>query len=363
LRHKARLFLSLFVLIGAAAFVLLLFFYQREDAPVTMFDNAKAALDRAVVAGAMRHACTTYCAADSALRAGQMEMAHQNGRPALLRNYCEADSCLACAFRLAVDAKSQSEARIHSLDFLARTQCQDLERELSLCREAIDGKLVNFSAERYWATAELALRASWVMVGRCDYEEAMESADRGRQALKQVVEALAEEVNNEKGKIDVWRAWVSEAVRASAANNNHSLIVDKSAHKAYLIHGGKVIRTYRCELGWNSAEQKYFQGDGATPEGNYIVTAVKRSSKYYRALMLSYPNELDKRRFAENKHRGMISKYAKIGAMIEIHGSGGRGQDWTDGCIALSNKDMDNLLQYAGVGTPVTIVRRSDRWP
>jgi murein L,D-transpeptidase YafK len=139
--------------------------------------------------------------------------------------------------------------------------------------------------------------------------------------------------------------------------------VDKSAHKAYLVKGGTVLKTYRCDLGWNSAEQKYFQGDGATPEGKYQITAVKHRSKYHKALLINYPNESDKKRFAENKRKGVISRYARIGALIEIHGGGGRDQDWTDGCIALTDRDMDNLLAYVSVGTAVTIVRRSDTWP
>ena len=363
MRHRVRLLFSVLAPLGAAVFLLLLFFYQRDEAPQVVFNNAKAALDRAVQAGAIRHANATYCAADSALRVGQMEMAHQNGRFALLRDYDDADSSLGRAMTLAIEAKSQAEQRIHSLDSLARNQYADLEHEVTLCREALDGTLINFSAERYWASAELELKASWVLIGRSEYDEAMKSAERGRKALKQVVEALAEAANNEKGKIEVWRSWVSETVAASLKNNNHALIIDKSAHTAYLIHGGKVIHKYGCDLGWNSAEQKYFQGDGATPEGRYTVTSVKRSSKYYRALLLSYPNDLDRRRFAENKRKGMISRYARIGALIEIHGSGGRGEDWTDGCVALMNKDMDHLLKYATVGTPVTIVRRSDRWP
>ena len=174
---------------------------------------------------------------------------------------------------------------------------------------------------------------------------------------------MAEVVNNEKGKIAVWRNWVDATVAASRDGGSAAVIVDKSAHKAYLLNGGKVVQTYRCDLGWNSAEQKYFQGDGATPEGTYRITSIKNRSKYYRALLIDYPNDLDRRRFAENKRKGVISRYARIGALIEIHGSGGRGEDWTDGCIALANKDMDSLMRRVAVGTPVTIVRRSDRWP
>jgi L,D-peptidoglycan transpeptidase YkuD (ErfK/YbiS/YcfS/YnhG family) len=292
-----------------------------------------------------------------------MEMAFQNGRLALLRDYCGADTLLNRAISLAVLAKSEAEGRVRSLDSLARYEHAGLEEELSLCREAIDGTLANFDAERYWSIAELALKSASVLIARGEYEEAVASARKGKGALRRVMEALAETVNNEKGKIDVWRAWVQETVDASRCNGNHAVIVDKSAHTAYLVHEGKVIHTYRCELGWNSAEQKYFQGDGATPEGKYSVTAIKRGSKYYRALLLSYPNDLDKRRFADNKRKGVISRNARIGALIEIHGHGGRGEDWTEGCVALTDRDIDHLMKYTSLGMPVTIVRRSDRWP
>jgi len=49
--------------------------------------------------------------------------------------------------------------------------------------------------------------------------------------------------------------------------------------------------------------------------------------------------------------------------LIEIHGEGGKNRDWTDGCIAMTNEDIDHLMQYSSVGMPVTIVRRSDLWP
>jgi len=363
LKSRIRLLFAILAPSAVVVFLLLLFFYQRDQAPVVVFNNAKAALDRAAQVGAVRHAGPTFGAADSALKAGQMEMAFQNGRLALLRDYHQADTLLNRAMHLAVQAKSDAEGRVRSLDSLARFEYAGLELELSLCREALDGTLTNFSAERHWATAELALKASSFLIAKGEYDEAVKSVNKGKGALRAVVEALAEAVNNEKGKIAVWRTWVQETVEASRQNGNHAVIVDKSAHTAYLVHGGKVIRTYKSDLGWNSAEQKYFQGDGATPEGKYSITVIKRSSKYYKALLLSYPNDLDKRRFADNKRKGVISRHARIGALIEIHGSGGRGEDWTEGCVAITNRDMDDLMKYVSLGTPVTIVRRSDKWP
>jgi hypothetical protein len=362
LRFRLRLLL-LVVPVGLVAFLLALFLYQRDDAPVGALSNAKAALERAGAIGAGRFAPDSYGLATQALNDGSMELAFQNGRFALLRDYDAADTLLQRANRLAVEAAAEAEGRQRSLDSLARFQHADLEEEILLCRDALDGTLMNFEAERYWAAADLALKGSWLLIGKGEYEEAMQSVVKGKLALKRAVEALAEAANNEKGKIGIWRTWVQETLSASRAEGNHALIVDKSAHKAYLVNEGKLVKTYGCDLGWNSAEQKYFQGDGATPEGKYKVTSVKHHSKYYRALLINYPNDTDKSRFAQNKRKGVISGHARIGALIEIHGGGGRDQDWTDGCIALTNKDMDNLLKYASVGTPVTIVRRSDTWP
>ena len=125
-----------------------------------------------------------------------------------------------------------------------------------------------------------------------------------------------------------------------------------------------MLDTYACELGRNPAYQKRYAGDGATPEGKYTVVDVKaQGSKYYKALVLDYPNGRDRERYAENKATGTIPPGTGPGGHIEIHGMGGRGLDWTDGCVALTDRDMDDIMKLAGVGTPVTIVRKSDRWP
>jgi murein L,D-transpeptidase YafK len=96
----------------------------------------------------------------------------------------------------------------------------------------------------------------------------------------------------------------------------------------------------------------------ATPEGMYKVTRKLEGSKtkYYKALLLDYPNEEDKARFREEIENGSLPRNAKIGGLIEIHGDGGKGIDWTEGCVALTNKEMDIVYRLAKVGTPVTIV-------
>ena len=118
------------------------------------------------------------------------------------------------------------------------------------------------------------------------------------------------------------------------------------------------MRRYDVELGWNNASDKRHQGDGATPEGKYKIVELKGRgrSRYHRALLLDYPNADDLRTLAHLKRDGVVRTGMRAGGLIEIHGAGGRGKDWTDGCLAVTDKEVEELYARVGVGTPVVIV-------
>ena len=81
-------------------------------------------------------------------------------------------------------------------------------------------------------------------------------------------------------------------------------------------------------------------------------------SRFYKSLLLNYPNEEDWQRFDQAKRERFISSGSRIGGLIMIHGEGRKNVDWTQGCVALLNRDMDALFSWTEVGTPVTIVGR-----
>lgn len=354
----------LVVLIVVVFSGLAVYFFPGQNPPTSSLDNAKLALDQAAKGSALRYAKPTYRSAQQLMQKGWMEMAHQNGKLAPFRNYRVADSLLLLAVQMAHQAASQAQERIHHLDSLARYERSELENELGLCREALDGgSWANFRAERYWSLADMSLKTSQLLLQQKEYEEARQTAEEGRRSLHQLISLLAEYANDEAKNAAVWRRWVVETLNDSKANGGYSIIVDKAAHKTYLIRAGELVHTYKCELGYNSLHQKLFSGDGATPEGKYRISKIKRASKYHRALLIDYPNQMDRNRFGENKRKGIISPSAHIGGLIEIHGGGGQNRDWTDGCVALTDREMDHIMRYVTVGTPVTIVRRSDRWP
>lgn len=154
-----------------------------------------------------------------------------------------------------------------------------------------------------------------------------------------------------------WQKWANSAI-AESKNGSKVILVDKFAKMTYIYQSGKIVKSFDSEFGPNWMAHKERYGDKATPEGNYKVTKKKEGPHtiYYKALLLNYPNDEDKHRFAIRKKNGEFSKNTSIGNLIEIHGGGGKGFHWTSGCVGLTNKDMDEVYRMANVGTRVTIV-------
>jgi L,D-peptidoglycan transpeptidase YkuD (ErfK/YbiS/YcfS/YnhG family) len=155
-----------------------------------------------------------------------------------------------------------------------------------------------------------------------------------------------------------WRRWIDETITWSRREGRAAIVVAKEAHRLTLYLRGEPVKTYRADLGFNWLADKARAGDDATPEGRYRVVSrnLNSASAFYKALLLDYPNADDRARFSRARRSGELPLSAGIGGAIEIHGEGGRGVDWTQGCVALTNADMDDLLRHVGVGTAVTIV-------
>jgi len=165
-------------------------------------------------------------------------------------------------------------------------------------------------------------------------------------------------LNDYFANLPMWKRWAEQTIRESSQNQSYAIIVDKFAGKCYLYLSGKLKVTYDVELGKNWIGNKRYSGDKATPEGRYKVTKKKdgHQTRYFKALLLNYPNDDDKRRFQSEIRNKTLPRHAGIGGLIEIHGGGGKGVNWTDGCIAFADKDMESIYRMIPVGCPVTIL-------
>ena len=137
---------------------------------------------------------------------------------------------------------------------------------------------------------------------------------------------------------------------APATERADAIHVYKSGRKMDLLRDGKVVRSYRVRLGGAPAGPKRQQGDRRTPEGDYRISYRNAASRFHLSLRISYPNADDLRQARE---RGVDP-----GGDIMIHGATPPGSqaDWTEGCIAVTNAEMDAIWQRVPVGTPIRIM-------
>jgi len=135
------------------------------------------------------------------------------------------------------------------------------------------------------------------------------------------------------------------------------VLVVKSERQLYLMRGDAVLRKHRISLGQDPVGHKRREGDNRTPEGEYLLDWRNPDSDFYMAMHISYPNEYDRR---EARRRGVDP-----GNMIMIHGlpndsepnlSDYLGEDWTNGCIAVSNQAMIDIWLSVKDNTPITIL-------
>ena len=134
------------------------------------------------------------------------------------------------------------------------------------------------------------------------------------------------------------------------------IVVEKSKRTLSLYRAGKLLKSYKIALGKNPVGPKQREGDSRTPEGSYVIDFRKADSKFHRALHISYPNAEDRRRARE---RGV-----QPGGAIMIHGlpngtgaigAAHRLRDWTDGCIAVTNEEIEEIWKVVPNGTAIVI--------
>lgn len=128
------------------------------------------------------------------------------------------------------------------------------------------------------------------------------------------------------------------------------VVVHKNDRLMFLMHGSQVLEQYEIELGFAPEGHKLEEGDGRTPEGEYIIDRRNPDSNFYLSIGISYPNAAD---IAQARARGVSP-----GGDIFIHGTTRpfrRLEDWTVGCIAVSNREMRQIYAMVGNGTPISI--------
>ncbi len=137
----------------------------------------------------------------------------------------------------------------------------------------------------------------------------------------------------------------------------NQVLVRKQERRLYLMADEIVVRSYRVSLGDNPVGHKLYEGDKRTPEGSYTLDWRNSESDFYKSIHISYPNDTD---------RSQAEAWGQDpGGSIMIHGLPNEagdlafayiGLDWTNGCIAVDNAEMDEIWQLVSDGTPIKIL-------
>jgi murein L,D-transpeptidase YafK len=134
------------------------------------------------------------------------------------------------------------------------------------------------------------------------------------------------------------------------------VVVLKRDRTLQLLSGGQVIKSYRVALGGDPVGAKMRQGDHKTPEGIYVLDSRNAHSQFHRSIHISYPNARDR---AEARARGVSP-----GGDVFVHGlqigygwvgASHRAKDWTDGCIAVTDEEIEEIWKAVGDGTAIEI--------
>lgn len=129
-----------------------------------------------------------------------------------------------------------------------------------------------------------------------------------------------------------------------------SVVVNKGARRMYLLHHDQVLKEYKVDLGFAPTGDKKVKGDGKTPEGTYVIDRKNPNSQFHLSLGISYPNDQDR---AEARAMGK-----EPGGDIFIHGQAKpkkSNKDWTAGCIAVKNRQIEDIYAMVKVGTPISL--------
>ncbi len=350
----------LFVSVTAATVTLLVFLLIRltPEPPVENIDLARNALAQAVKDKAETYSRKQYGEARALFDSAMSSWQKENEKFIYFRNFDEVLSFADQSIKKANEASATAISNSSNLKTRISQKLKDLNSLLEENQALFSTYPLSSEVRHRISKGKILLQEAEVAYEKGQYLPANRKLTDAEYLLTESYNTASTNRKDYFRSFSTWKKWVDNTISDSRKNRDYAIIVDKYSRKCFVYLSGTLKHQFTAELGKNWVGDKRVKGDMATPEGMYKVTRKLEGSKtkYYKALLLDYPNEEDKARFREEIENGSLPRNAKIGGLIEIHGDGGKGIDWTEGCVALTNKEMDIVYRLAKVGTPVTIV-------
>lgn len=362
---KGRPLLGIFFYLAVAAAViylaLLLFRAMVPEAPQQEVERARAAIAAARDREAEVYSPRSFREARNSYDSAMAAWRRENERFILLRDYTQVISYSATAEKMAGEALRSTIVRSGDLKASLGAEISRMKKEMASFEKFFMSVPLPEDVKKKHAKGKLLLREAEIDLQNERFVTGHIRITEAKEYITGAYNMARDNLEDYYSGYHTWQEWAASTVEESRRKKSYAIIVEKIPPLCHLYQAGKKKYTFEAEFGRNWMGDKMSSGDLATPEGKYLVTKKLsgRSTKYYKALLINYPNKLDIQEFNERIRTGRLPPHARIGDMIEIHGEGGKGAHWTEGCVALRNADMDLLFKYAANGTPVTIIGSS----
>ncbi len=356
-KGNRKIYLTL-IIVAASATILWSIDMLSDKPPHESIENSRHLISKARREQAEKYASRELIEAEKSWGKAIDEWKKQNEKAMAFRDFSKVN-------KLSHDAAQKAKSAIDKAKKTRKSLAEELSeslKQLKIDADLVDNlsqKLpVNHKIREKLTPEKLQLSEAQELFNRQEYLHSQKIIVSIKPKIEHLKKQTIEIVKEYFSYFNTWKSQQEEMIKHSKENQCVALVVDKFSRICLVYKSGKLIHEFEAELGANWIGFKRYKGDMATPEGLYHITKRKtgKSTKYHKALLINYPNDDDKKRFVEAKAKKQIPARADIGGLIEIHGHGGRGADWTEGCVALENKDMDKLFSLCPEGTRLAIV-------
>jgi len=345
------------IAVSIPLFVLILIHFTPRP-PTAKMEHARAILSQAEKNQADTYSKKLFTEAKIFYDSAMANWHNENKRFIYFRHYDKVGTFADLSVKKASQATDNSISTSSNLKVKLKQKIESLDALVVQIDDLFNTYPLTSEIRNRISKGKIQLKEAEIVYSKGQYLQANRKLTDAEYLLTESYEYASANLKNYFKSYSVWKKWVDRTLIDSRNNKDYSIIIDKFSRKCFIYLSGSKKYEFEAELGKNWVGDKRTRGDMATPEGMYKIAKKfdGGKTKYYKALLLDYPNDEDVQKFKAEIERGSLPASARIGGLIEIHGNGGKGIDWTEGCIALTDKEMDMIFKIVRVGTPVTII-------
>lgn len=331
--------------------------YTTNKPPLEEINKARESLAAAKGKMAGRYANETLKEAESLYIWAMKEWKTQNGKFFVFRDYSLTRELALKSNNKSTNAGTEAKSVKTKLKNNVESELAKLKTQIARFEKYYKHLVLGRSTINTYNKGKTRYIEAQIEYKKNDFQQAAMLAKKATEGVSQAEKSAHVKLLDFYKDYPIWQKNTTLAYNLSKKGQT-VILVDKIQSTIVILKGGKEFKTFPAEFGKSWMGDKLYAGDKATPEGVYKVMEKKSKAKtkYYKALLINYPNNEDQQRFNRMVKSGEISRRTNIGGLIEIHGDGGKGVNWTDGCIALENNEMDVVYNQCSVNTPVIIV-------